>query len=248
MGYLMGTFPPGVTHDLDGYATRDGAPRRGAPRAPYDAMQGGPGRLPGRDHAWRWATGAADPEVRATGSTSSAPRTRTCYLAGDDAATTSSACRRTRGPGSAETGVPSAPSRASRCSPMGYEYWPQAAEAAIRHAHDVTGLPDLRHRERDRHRRRRAAHPLRHATRSQASADCLADGLDVRGFFHWSLLDNFEWAFGYRMRFGLVGVDRATPGPHGEAERPAGSPRSIRANAARRLTSRSNDLAGHDAP
>ena len=43
-----------------------------------------------------------------------------------------------------------------------------------------------------------------------AIAGTIADGIDVRGFFHWSLLDNFEWAFGYRMRFGIVGVDRAT--------------------------------------
>lgn len=37
--------------------------------------------------------------------------------------------------------------------------------------------------------------------------DCLNEGLPVKGYFAWSLLDNYEWAFGYSKRFGLVYVD-----------------------------------------
>jgi beta-glucosidase len=35
-------------------------------------------------------------------------------------------------------------------------------------------------------------------------------GVDIRGYFVWSLIDNFEWAFGYERRFGVVHVDYDT--------------------------------------
>jgi beta-glucosidase len=43
-----------------------------------------------------------------------------------------------------------------------------------------------------------------------ALAEAMAQGVDVRGYFLWSLLDNFEWNSGYGKRFGIVHVDYAT--------------------------------------
>jgi len=47
----------------------------------------------------------------------------------------------------------------------------------------------------------------RHLT---AVSDAIAAGADVRGYFLWSLMDNFEWAYGYDKRFGIVHVDYRT--------------------------------------
>ncbi|MEK6608636.1 MAG: family 1 glycosylhydrolase, partial [Myxococcota bacterium] len=55
--------------------------------------------------------------------------------------------------------------------------------------------------------RRRAQSVVRHLA---ALAPLVEEGVPLRGYYHWSLLDNFEWALGYRPRFGLYDVDFAT--------------------------------------
>jgi beta-glucosidase len=43
-----------------------------------------------------------------------------------------------------------------------------------------------------------------------AAREAIAEGLPLRGYFAWSLMDNFEWAWGFSRRFGLVYVDYST--------------------------------------
>ena len=94
---------------------------------------------------------------------------------------------------------------------MGYELWPQALEATLRRAWEYTGgnVPLLVTEngigtDDDAQRIEYLQEALAGVLRA------LADGIDVRGYTCWSLLDNFEWAFGYVPRFGLVEVDRTT--------------------------------------
>ena len=57
------------------------------------------------------------------------------------------------------------------------------------------------------HDPKRIAYLKRHF---EAALKAIEDGVDLRGYFVWSMLDNFEWAFGYTKRFGIVYTDYET--------------------------------------
>ena len=92
---------------------------------------------------------------------------------------------------------------------MGYEYWPQSLEGCVREAARETGCPVMVTEngigaENDDERIAYIDAALTGLRR------CIQDGIDVRGYIHWSLLDNFEWLRGYQPKFGIVAVDRTT--------------------------------------
>ena len=96
---------------------------------------------------------------------------------------------------------------------MGYEVWPDALEATIRYASERARVPVIVTEngiatEDDSHRIGFMQCALNGVKR------CIRDGIDVRGYVHWSMLDNFEWLFGYGPKFGLISVDRKTQERH----------------------------------
>jgi beta-glucosidase len=97
-----------------------------------------------------------------------------------------------------------------RRTQMGYEFQPEAIAATLRRAASLHAGKDLVVTE---HGIATAddAERVEFIERGLASvAEVIADGMPVRGYLYWSLLDNFEWAYGYGPTFGLIGVDRTT--------------------------------------
>jgi beta-glucosidase len=205
MGYQAGVFPPG---------RRDPQMRRevsdvmlDAHRQAGAALRAGPGSFPvgltlsmtefvpvdgGEERAARYRRSGEDLWLEAARA--------------DDFLGVQTYTRMRVGPGGPlgnEAGVPT--------TQMGYEDWPQALEACIRRAAEVVGpavplvVTESGISTDDDSRRSGFVHD---ALRGVLA--CLDDGIDVRGYVYWSLLDNFEWAFGYGPKFGLIGVDRGT--------------------------------------
>lgn len=90
----------------------------------------------------------------------------------------------------------------------GAAYRPDALGIAIRHTHEVTGIPILvtENGIATADDDRRIAY-TKEALEGMRGA--MADGADVRGYLHWSALDNYEWGH-WEPTFGLIAVDRAT--------------------------------------
>lgn len=104
---------------------------------------------------------------------------------------------------------PAQPSSAARMTSL-WEYYPEALGEAVRATAQVVGDTPILITENgiptddDADR----VEYIDRALKGLEAA--MVDGIDVRGYLHWSALDNFEWALGYAPRFGLIGVDPET--------------------------------------
>jgi beta-glucosidase len=102
---------------------------------------------------------------------------------------------------------------------MGWEVYPQGLYASLKRIHSeyaphalyVTengaAYDDVVTADGQVHDEARTAYLRDHF---QAAAHAIADGVPLKGYFVWSLMDNFEWAEGYRQRFGLYYTDYTT--------------------------------------
>lgn len=204
IGYRIGFFPPGGVADKARYEVVAEAFCR-AHRLAVAALRKAPGDFP-----IGMTLSMADWQA-APGGESKLEQLRSHmedrYLAateGDDFIGVQCYTRHVVGPDGVIEPEPDA-----RRTLMGYEFYPECTGATVRRAAEVTGLPVYLTEngigtERDEER-------IEYLDRAIRSAHgTLADGIDLRGYFCWSLLDNFEWVFGYRPTFGLVEVDRTT--------------------------------------
>ncbi len=205
MGYLMGMFPPGRT-DLGetqrvvdvlvgAHRAAVDAVRAGAPEAQvgltvsltdYQAVDGGEAMVA------QTRALMEDPFLDATG--------------GDDFVGVQTYSRMLVGPRGPMGNEPGA-----IVLPMGYEYWPESLAATIRYAWARTnGTVPVYVTENGIGTDDDDLRVSYVETALDGVLDCIAEGIDVRGYTYWSLLDNFEWAHGYVPKFGLVSVDRET--------------------------------------
>ena len=208
MGYALGSSPPGVKDDFARHlAVNDSIVR--AHRLAVDALRSGPGGYP------VGMTLSMDEMVAEPGGEDVLEAAREILedrffrgTEGDDFIGVQCYSRVHFGPEGQAPNEPGVP-----ITQMGYEYWPQGVEHCARRAAAMTGIPVLLTEsgiatDDDAERITYLAEVLRGVRRA------LDDGVDIRGYFVWSLLDNFEWSNGFGPKFGLHSVDRTTFARH----------------------------------
>jgi beta-glucosidase len=201
MGYLLGHFPPAVI-DWSRFAAVNET-MRACHRTMRDALRDGPGNFPiGLCLSMQEFEAAGGGEELLAAFVDEMEDKYLRELNDEDFVGVQCYTKIEIGP---EGLVPSS----GELTEMGYLFWPQCVEFTTRKAAHVTGRPIIITENGigtndDDQRIRYLTEALR------GVKNMLDDGLDVRGYFQWSLLDNFEWALGYGPKFGIVSVDRTT--------------------------------------
>lgn len=202
MGYLVGNFPPQVT-SWDRFVAVNQT-MRDCHVAMRDALKKGPGTFPiGLPLSMQQYEALPGFEERLASFREEMEDKYLLSLTGDDYVGVQCYTKLIFGP----DGVVTNPE--GEVTDMGYLFWPQCVDYTVRRAAELANVPIIVTENgigtADDEQRIRYLDEALKGVRG-----LLDDGLDVRGYFQWSLLDNFEWTFGYRPKFGIVEVDRAT--------------------------------------
>lgn len=219
IGHYAGAFPPGLKGDMDAFRAAT-ANMVAAHDAARDALKSGPGDFPvgltvaianerfhldnvlegpglsaaelpedypGREYQWLMVDAYLE---SATSDDFVGVQTYSTHHVGGD-------------------GKPLPLPAGQRVTQMGWPYSPEAVGQTVRYAAAVTGVPVIVTENGvaasdDAERIEYISGAL------TALREAMDDGVDVRGYFYWSLLDNFEWSHGFEPLFGLTSVDLAT--------------------------------------
>jgi beta-glucosidase len=203
MGFFLAQFPPGK-QEGDAYSRANDNMIRGH-RLAYDAIKAGPGDAPvGLTLAMQEFQAVPGGEAMMEQSRHMMEDVFLEAVRGDDYIGAQMYTRLRFGPDGLV-----GPEEGTRTTLMGYEFWPQALEATVRRAAEIAAVPVYVTENgigtNDDGQR------IEYVTEAlHGLGRCLDEGIDVRGYFYWSAMDNFEWALGYRPTFGLIAVDRET--------------------------------------